>query len=658
MDFSDYSSYKDFYVELVQLERREEMERHRREIREMHPRERQSKGRALINMKGKDKGRGVGQKYQVKYLGSRGGELPDNEISVGDLVMVSRNEPLNPDNPTGTVIEKTNYSITIEYTNKPPGFAFGKGVRVDLYVNDITYQRMLDALKKWSQPNTSKTLRDIIVGIKEPREPETTRIDLNNKNLNKSQKKAVQLALNAEHLFLIHGPPGTGKTTALVEAIEQHIDQGDRVLATASSNTAVDNMVEMLNKQGRHVVRVGHPARVTETLKQHTLDHILQNVEAYKEGQSARQKAYRLLDEQEKHTYPSGRWRRGLSNKAIQDLAKKGEGARGIPPKKIESMAKWIELKKEIDQLMDKAKELEDQAIREVLETADVVCTTNSTAGSNLLTEMEFDTLFIDEATQATEPSCLIPTTKTRKIVMAGDHKQLPPTILNQKAKQKGLEQTMFERLAQKHSQNIHTLKKQYRMNKEIMKYPNQEFYNNKLQPANQVKNHTLTDLTNKQTTLTKEPLTFIDNKTPERKPEGSNSRTNPGEAEITIKITKKLLNQGLKPSQIGIISPYKAQTEKIKEKLPNKKIETKTVDGFQGREKETIIVSLVRSNKQNQIGFLKNQRRLNVTITRAKRKLILIGNPNTLKTNPTYKKLINHIKQNGQYLKTQQQTT
>lgn len=321
-------------------------------------------------------------------------------------------------------------------------------------------------------------------------------------------------------------------------------------------------------------------------------------------------------------------------------------------------MAKWLELKEQIDKLFNKAEKLEDKAIKKIINQSEVVLTTNSTAGSELMQNHSFDTLFIDEATQATEPSCLIPITKTEKVVMAGDHKQLPPTIINQKAKQKGLEKTLFERMIQNIDRE-HTalLQTQYRMNKKIMEYPNKQFYNNKLEPASQVKEHTLKDLTKQKNNHIepREPITFIDtNGTPERQPPGSTSKQNKGEAKITKKTLKELLKTNINPKQIGVITPYDAQVELLQQKLPKKQnLEIKTVDGFQGREKEVIIVSLVRSNQQNKIGFLKDLRRLNVTITRAKRKLILIGDTKTLKTNKTYKKLINYIKKQGHYIKT-----
>ncbi len=282
--FQDYSDYRERYAALVELEREEEMERHRSEIRHCSPREREAKGRALLHMRGRDEGTGLGGLHLVKFV--RGGELPDSELSVGDLVMVSRNQPLNPDNPTGTVVTKTNYSLTVAFRQRPHGFVYGDGLRVDLYVNDITFQRMLDALEAFGEASgDQRRLREILLGRAEPRFGEMDAVTINNHALDASQRKAVERSLEADDIFLVHGPPGTGKTTTLVEVIEQHVDRGCSVMATAASNVAVDNLVDFLHRRGVEAVRVGHPARVTETLRHHTLDYRVETMDAYREAQ-------------------------------------------------------------------------------------------------------------------------------------------------------------------------------------------------------------------------------------------------------------------------------------------------------------------------------------------------------------------------------------
>ncbi len=649
--FDELHEYIDYFSDLIELERKEEMEKHRREIKEMNPKEREEKGRALLNLGFNEEKKGLGGNIVLKF--SRNYSFPDNEISVGDLVMISRNEPLNSNNPTGTVTEITNYSISISFDNKPHGFVFGNNLRIDLYVNDVTFQRMLDALKSLKNPDDDlRFLRNIILAKENPTIEEDESLNFCNQNLNQSQRNAVSKAVGSTGIFLIHGPPGTGKTTTLIEVIEQHIENGESVLATADSNIAVDNLVDFLVDRGRSVVRVGHPARVNKSLKEYTLDYLVQEKEEYKKSQRLWDEVSRLDNEQEKHTFPSGRWRRGLSDKAIKDLAKKNKGSRGIPPKKIKSMSKWLDIQEKINNKVEKAKKLEDKAINKILNQVDVICATNSTSGSELLNKKDFDVVVIDEATQATEPSCLIPITLGSKVIMAGDHKQLPPTILNQEAKKRGLNETLFERLLGLHGDYIKSfLDIQYRMNKKIMNFPNKEFYDNNLTAADSVKNHVIDNLLiENEFKSGSEAIVFYDTlgRFKEKTRKGSTSKINPGEANIVIELVNNALNSDLDPEAIGLISPYDDQIDLLNKKLDKENLEIETVDGFQGREKELIILSLVRSNKNNELGFLKDYRRLNVSLTRARRKLIIIGDSKTLGSDNKYSKLMNYIEDTG----------
>lgn len=656
---ADYKEYREKYSELVEMEREEEMRRHRNEIKNLSPEERQDKGRALLHLKGRDEGKGLAGKYIVKFLGR--GELPDHELSVGDLIVASKDEPLNPDNPTGTVIERTNYSVSAAFDQKPPGFIYGKGLRIDLYVNDIIYQRMLEAIDAFDVVMGKKRyVRGMLLGELEPRFGETEEVEIKNEDLDSSQRKAVRRSLEAEDMFLIHGPPGTGKTTAMIETIEQHVERGYKVLATADSNVAVDNIVDFLNRRGFYAVRVGHPARVTETLREHTLDYLVEKKEKYQEAQEIWSKVDELNEEQEKHTYPSGKYRRGMSNKKIKKMADKGKGSRGVSADRIEEMAKWIDIQETISRLVEKAKKLEDGAVDEIIDSSDVVCTTNSTAGSELMQGRDFDVVMIDEATQATEPSCLIPMNHANKVVMAGDHRQLPPTILNQEAKEKGLDETLFERMLDVHGTGIkEMLQVQYRMNTDIMDFPSEHFYGGELTADGSVADHKLDIDLGKVEDSLKDALNpenvvvFIDTegKEKEQTRRGSTSKYNPGEADIVEKIVNNLLASGIDPQDVGVISPYDDQVTLLNQRIDAEGLEIKTVDGFQGRQKDVIILSFVRSNNSGNIGFLEDMRRLNVSITRARKKLIMIGDSETLRENKTYKELIGYVENNGKII-------
>jgi predicted DNA helicase len=669
--------YADRLTDLVELERAEEMRRHEREIENLSGPEREDRGRALLRMRGRDESRqpsGFGG-HLVKFMRTNKGEpLPDHELRVGDLVMISKNDPLRDDNPAGTVTQVTKYSITASFESKPDGWVFGKGLRVDLYVNDITYQRMQDALAQLpTADGPLARLRDVSTGTASVDESAPAEIDAwHNPALNTSQRRAVRKAVATDDVHLIHGPPGTGKTTTAIEVIQQCMDRGESVLATAASNTAVDNVVEFLVEQGADVVRLGHPARVSPALHRHTLDAQIEDNETYRRSQEKREAAFDVLDRQDEYTVPSGRWRRGMSDSKIKELAEQGRGSRGVPPEKIDEMAEWLGLQEKADELFDEAERLEQDAIDEVLSAADVVCSTNSTAGSDLLANQTFDTLVIDEATQATAPSCWIPMTHARRAVLVGDHKQLPPTILNREAAQSGLQHTLFERLARHHETDPEKpesmrslLRTQYRMHETIMGFSSRTFYDDRLQADDTVRRHTLADLgvttealpndTRRDILDPDAPLVFVDTSlidAPERQRGGSHSRENPREAEIVTRLATDLIEAGVAPEQIAVIAPYVDQVDRLEGKIDTDGVEINTVDGFQGREKEVVLVSLVRSNERGEIGFLDEPRRFNVAVTRARRKIVVVGDASTVATGDVFDAFIRYAENNGRAIR------
>ncbi len=646
-------AYADRLAALVELEREEEMRRHEREIGALSGPEREDRGRALLRIRGRDEGEALGG-HHVKFMREQKGEpLPDHKLRVGNLVMISKQDPLRDDNPTGTVTQVTNYSITAVFDPRPGGWVFEDGLRVDLYVNDIPYRRMQDALAQLPTADGAlQRLRDVCTGVATPASTDPAAInDWHNSNLNDVQRRAVCEALATEDVHLIHGPPGTGKTTTAVEVLRQCVDHGASVLATAASNTAADNIVEPLAEQGVDVVRLGHPARVSDRLHAHTLDARIETNATYQRSQARREEAFAVLNEQDDLTPPSGRWRRGMSDRKIKELAEQGQGARGVPPERIAEMADWLELQTQADALFDEAETLEQEAIDEVLTAADVVCSTNSTAGSDLLGNQTFDTLVIDEATQATAPSCWIPMTHARRAILVGDHKQLSPTILNSEAARRGLRHTLFERLAHHHETDPEApgsirslLCTQYRMHETIMGFSSHTFYDGRLQAADAVRHHTLAGLDVTTEALPAgvqreildpgAPLVFVDTThldAPEQQRAGSPSRENPHEAKIVTQLATDLLEAGVAPAQIAVISPYDDQIDRIDRTLALDALEVDTVDGVQGREKEIVLVSLVRSNDRGAIGFLDEPRRFNVAVTRAGRKAVVVSDASTV---------------------------
>ena len=661
---------------LVELERKEEMRRHEQEIQALSGRERERRGRALLNMRGRDEGKGLGG-HLVKFMRTQKGQpLPDTELRVGDLVMISKKDPLRDDNPTGTVTQVTNYSVTASFERKSrplSGWVFGRGLRVDLYVNDITYQRMQDALAQLPTADGPLAhLRDVCTGTAARTPTEAADVDAwHNETLNPSQRDAVREALATDDVHLIHGPPGTGKTTTAVEGVRQCVDRGDSVLATAASNTAVDNVVEMLVEQGVNVVRLGHPARVSPTLQAHTLDARIEDNETYQRSQARREEAFDVLDRQGDYTVPSGRWRRGMSDDKIKALAEEGRGSRGVPPEKIEEMAEWLRLRERADELFAEAERLEQEAIDEVLGAADVVCSTNATAGRDLLQNHMFDTLVIDEATQATAPSCWIPMVHARRAILVGDHKQLPPTILNPEAAESGLQYTLFERLARHHETDPDApdairslLRTQYRMHETIMDFSSRRFYDDRLEADDSVRRHTLAGLgvggeafpeVRRDILDPDAPLVFVDTSgidALERQRSGSHSRENPTEAAIVAALVEDLLAAGIDPSQVAVISPYDDQGDRVEGRIDVEGVEVDTVDGFQGREKEVVLVSLVRSNDEGQIGFLDEPRRFNVALTRARRKAVIVGDASTVTTADVFDAVVRYADTEGRVVR------
>jgi predicted DNA helicase len=633
--FKDVREYVSYFDELIEKERIAEKEFHLNEIKNLSGTERQKRGRAVLGLRMKY----AGEFLDFKIYRFNRNNMPDHQIKVWDIVLISKGEPLKFNQEATVSAVGRNF---IEVYSKEQIFR-SKLYRLDLFVNDITFKRMKEALEsiengKWKMENGI----EILLGNKEP---DIVMVDEKSEVLNESQNIALSKSINSE-VFLIHGPPGTGKTTTLAEVVKKHI--GKKILVSADSNVAVDNMLEKLKNY--NVIRIGHPAKVESRLMKYSLDVRVRRSKKYKEVEKIIKKIDDLKYLQDKrYKKPTPGRRRGLSDEEILKYAKEGRGTRGVLKEWMREMAEWLKIQKNINKLYDQKNRIVEEIIEELFENAEIVFCTNSAAGGEFLKEREFDVVFIDEAAQAMEPSTLIPIIKGRQVIFAGDHKQLPPTVLSNDER---LKVSMFERFSSLYKDAMHTLQIQYRMNEKINNFSSCQFYDCKVKTDESVRDITLKDLNIRQIDEIGGfvPVVIVDTKGKflEKTKKGSKSKYNPLEAEYVIRLLDLLLKNGAKEEHIGVITPYKDHEEYIKKLLKYKDIEVKSVDGFQGREKEIIILSLVRANEKEEIGFLSDIRRLNVAITRAKRKLVIIGDFKTLAKNEIYKELYDYVNQNG----------
>ncbi len=637
--------YIEEYRSLIELERRAEMDAQIAEIRSLSGREREIYGRAILGLEG----RSAGKKFDLHIIRFSRDRLIESEISSGDIILISRGEPLKSD-LTATVTAVAKNYIEAAFSQKPPPWIKHGGIRVDLFVNDVTFKRMesnLLAMRHIESPFAH--VRDILLGLAKPSTAEAVSFETENKELNSMQREAVSKTLSNSEIVLIHGPPGTGKTTTLIETIVQAVKSGKRVLAAADSNVAVDNLLRKLaKKEGLDIVRIGHPARIGERLERYSLFARIEEDPQSLKVKEMLERAKSLAEQRGAHSKPTPSRLRGMSKERVKKLAAEGRSYRGVDTATIRSMADWIKVDEKLQTLFEKIRRAEESIVYRIVTGADVVLSTNGMIGSEALDGVEFDLAVIDEASQQMEPSTLLPMMRAPKTVLAGDHRQLPPTVVSGNDL---LKKSLFERLMESGTVPSSMLRVQYRMNKTIMAFANTMMYDGKL-IADRSAADTILTLANepadnfaKRVLQPEKPVVFIDTSNidaDETLRPRSTSYENDLEAAIVTDIVKGLLESGLKSEEIGVITPYLAQVKLIRQKLEADSLgcEVKSVDGFQGREKEVIIISLVRSNIAKEIGFVKDRRRLNVAMTRAKRKLIMVGNRETLEPNDPFSML------------------
>jgi ATP-dependent RNA/DNA helicase IGHMBP2 len=498
--------------------------------------------------------------------------------------------------------------IVIKQDELPEWSSDGK-LGLDVAFDNASYSEMFKALKSAAHFENA----NVLTGISRARFSKSSST-IESDTLNFSQLEAVKKILSAEELAIVHGPPGTGKTTTLIQAIVELLkNDTKRILLTAPSNAAVDLLAEKLSEKGIKVLRIGNPARVSEHLSSLTLEDKIAKHPSVKEIKKLKNQAneYRNLAHKYKRNF--GKSERE-QRKALFDEAYK--------------------LLKEVDVLQ---KYIADN----VFEQTQVVVATLVGSSNYTLEGLKFDITIIDEAGQALEPACLIPIQKSKKLILAGDHFQLPPTIKSSEAAKSGLEVTLLEKLVESQPEAVVMLDTQYRMNHKIAQYSSEIFYNDSLKAHSSVQNLVLNSTT--------PPFLFIDTAGCgyEEKSEGT-SLSNSEEASFLVNRAEELLKDfsGL---SVGIISPYKQQLKFLEEyamsseSLKSHQLSINTIDSFQGQERDAIFISLTRSNPKGEIGFLADTRRINVAMTRAKKLLVIIGDSATLADSPFYSGLINY---------------
>jgi ATP-dependent RNA/DNA helicase IGHMBP2 len=553
--------------------------------------------------------------------------LPWNRLSVGTPVLLTEEGVTGQKGWRGIVCRRDQSTLDVALAQEPEPEQDRPTFRLDVSSDEIARQRMTSALTQARKAERGRCaqLRDVLIGARELKMGEIKPFQCLDEGLNASQREAVQFALAAADIAVIHGPPGTGKTTTVIELIRQAVARGEKVLACAASNLAVDNLLERLVRAGERAIRIGHPARVMAELQEHTLDLL---VDAHPDVAIAR----KLIREAQQ----------------LQDKAARFTRAKPLPGARQQMRA-------EARELFADARRIESQVAEHLLDSATVVCTTLTGVDGQVLGPREFDLVVIDEAAQSIEPACWIPLLRAGRVVLAGDHCQLPPTIVSKQAAREGLAVSLMERLLKDLGSGIsRRLTTQYRMHEAIMGFSSEAFYESSLVADASVRGHLLSDISNIQPQpLTSQPLTFIDTAgagyDEELEPEGE-SRRNPQEAELVVRQVQLLQEAGLSPRDIAVIAPYSAQVRLLRSQLDSDGLEIDTVDGFQGREKEAVVISLVRSNGTNEIGFLADTRRMNVALTRARRKLIVIGDSATIAGHDFYHKLLEYFELHDAY--------
>jgi superfamily I DNA and/or RNA helicase len=623
---------------LIQVERQADLEQYRQKVLLRSLAQRTKEGVTWYPVRLKRDYIGTGERIIIELERTNHLDEP-HSFQSGKLVSVFSNAAGKPErehtNAVVNYVSDNTLVVTLNSDDLPDWLDNGM-LGVDVMFDEMTYKEMEHALRSVIKAEGTRVaeLREILLGkdaghplpvagnllpVTGNLEPVTGNI------LNTSQHHALHVIGSTPDIAFIHGPPGTGKTTTLVHAIAATVKIESQVLVSTPSNAAIDLLVEKLSEKGLNVIRLGHPARVTEQTLSKTLDARIAAHSNYSELRSLRKKLEQM---------------KGMASKFKRNFGHHEREERK-------------RMKEEVKILKADADMLEFYIVNDLLNKAEVICCTLVGSSHSVLRGRKFKTVFIDEAAQALEPACWIPILKSSRVILAGDHCQLPPTIKSNDAAKNGLAKTLFEKGIQKHPDHSTMLQVQYRMHEDIMTFPSHYFYHDELIAHESVKKARLRPHQSPLEFIDTAGCGFVEAQDPE-----TLSRFNAEEAHLLIRLVEKLveeigLDEWLEQSiTMGIITPYRAQVDNLHKLAESsavleplhKLITINTVDAFQGQERDVIAISFVRSNDKGEVGFLSDIRRTNVAMTRARKKLIMVGDSATLGSHPFYVELLDFV--------------
>lgn len=575
----------------------------------------------------------AGGRLRLWLKPARGVDLDDLRIRSGEPLRLWWESPSEPDAVRAIASRRDRERLSIVVDADAPDRVLEGGFRVDRESPEATFDRADRALLRArdEKPDAPYArLVEVLLGDEAPRYAALREWTWLDDGLLDAQHRAIALALAAKQVALVHGPPGTGKTRTLVELVRQAVKLGERVLVCAPSHAALDTLGERLLEARVPLVRIGHPARASDIMESATLDARIAHSDAST-----------------------------LARRFVDEAASVRKRATRMTVRSREDREERRALFAEARRLDRDARRVLDVEAERQLARAKAVLATLAAADDPVLADERFDRVVVDEATQAIDPLVLVALAHAPVAVLAGDPEQLPPTVLSDTATKLGLGSTMFERLRARYGDSVcTTLDVQHRMHEALAAFPNARFYGGRLRTAEAARERDLGSLEGVlEDSARPSPFVWVDTAGrgyDEERGEGDASTQNPGQAERTSREVRRLLSRGVAPRDVAVITPYEAQARRLRGLLAAERaqgLEIGTVDGFQGREKEVVVLDLVRSNDAGEVGFLADVRRTNVAITRARRQLVVVADAGTLASHALYAALLDAAMAENAYL-------